>query len=133
MAAGTSFDHFFYYGLRPRLDEAIDDLTDIILQPKRSMFYNRSFGTELSGNRNMPKGGFFDALIRYDIANAVARNNSEISDGTNNSTDRRIAVSQQSIQIIKSSKGLDLSVDFIFFDGYNQINNFNIPLPLNGA
>lgn len=70
-----TFDSFFYYGENDIALECINDVSETILQPKGSMFYDRANGTDLAANRNNPRGGMLDFLMRFDIAASIARRN----------------------------------------------------------
>ncbi len=129
-AVTGTFDSFFYYGQNDITVECINDVSETILQPKGSMFYDRSNGTDLAATRNNPRGGMLDFLMRFDIAAAIARRNSEVSDGSNNTKDRRVAASQSSVEIAYPPKGgADVTVSFIMFSGLRNIRNLAVSLP----
>lgn len=125
-----TFDSFFYYGENDIALECINDVSETILQPKGSMFYDRANGTDLAANRNNPRGGMLDFLMRFDIAASIARRNNEVSDGSGNTKDRRVAASQSSVEIAYPPKGgADVTVSFIMFSGLKNIKNLGVSLP----
>jgi len=125
-----TFDSFFYYGQNDLVLECINDVSETILQPKNAMFYDRANGTDLAATRNNPRGGMLDFLMRFDIAAAIARRNNEVSDGSGNTKDRRVAASQSSVEITYPPKGgAEVTVSFITFSGLKNVRNLGVSLP----
>lgn len=113
------FDLFFYYGeqgsdLKMEIES---DLLMGMVQKKRSLFYDRRDSVGVSEKENYPNSFVLAFMARYDIVNWTAWKNTQISDGSSTYPDRRIAVSQNSIEISQRGQEMDLKVNYIpFFD-----------------
>lgn len=90
---------FLFYGDAPEDLEAEADLTCGLTQDSRSMFYHRDYGAGVSDFENAPDGLSLQVGMKYRVADWVARNNLEVSDGSNGTRDRRVLVSQGSVQV----------------------------------
>lgn len=121
----ADWDIFYYYGQLNQDLETKSDLLSGLMQPKRSMFYNRSDGAGVSDYENYPNNLLLQVGLRYDIANWINYNNTQISDGTDGSKDRRIAVSQYSIELIAKRDYLDINVNYIKYSDMNQMKSIN--------
>lgn len=117
MSEMISSDYFFYYGLVDQRAEISSDITQGVMQPKRSLFYDRSFGAGISEYENTPGGLSLEVGIKYDIASWIAQRNSEVSDGSNDTRDRRAVASQGSISVEQNGTDIDVAVLYIpYFD-----------------
>jgi len=117
----ASSDYFFNYGLLDSKDEAKHDLIEVIVQPQKSMFFFREFGAGIKNMENFPSGLRLRIAVTYGIANAVAFRNTVVTDGSEDYPDRRLAVSQDSIEYKQDDAGnLDLS---IFYFLYADVKN----------
>ena len=124
----TDIDHFFFYGqIEPR-SEIEADLRQGLMQEKRSMFYDRTFGAGVPEYENAPQGLSLQVSLKYDIASWIARRNQEVSDGTNGKRDRRAVTSQNAIQITQSADGVDVNVLYIPFFDYEKPATVTIPV-----
>jgi hypothetical protein len=93
----ASSDYFFYYDKIDYKDMCQHDLMEIAIQPKKSMYFYRDYGAGIKSCENFPVGLLMQIAITYGIANSVAKRNLTVTDGANSYPDRRIAVSQGSI------------------------------------
>lgn len=118
----ADIDIFFYYGDNDLGLEVEAELLRGILQPKKSMFYNRDEGAGVFEYENRPSGLTIDVGLRYDIANWVSVNNTRVTDGSEGYPDRRIAVSQNTIKIDRKNGQMDISVLYIPFFNYQKPN-----------
>jgi len=124
----TDIDYFFYYGLTDQRAEIEADLSQGLMQSKRSMFYDRSFGAGVPEYENAPQGLALQVSLKYDIAAWVARRNQEVSDGSNGKRDRRAITSQNAIQIVQSGDGVDVMVLYIPFFDYQKPATVTLPV-----
>ncbi len=109
-------DVFFFYGKNDLEIENESDLVAGIIQPKRSLFYNREDGCGVSSRENFPNSLTLDIGIRYDIVNWSSLRNTRVTDGSEGTVDRRVAISQNTVSFIRDNKGnLDVNVGFIPF------------------
>ena len=123
-----SWDIFFYYGETNDLDlECEYDLWEILLQPGRSLFYNRRFSAGLSQFENNPNGMSLQIFGRYEIASSIAYRNTVVSDGSEGLPDRRIAVSQNSVGFKQENGNLDIEVLYFLYHSYKQPKLKKIP------
>jgi hypothetical protein len=116
----VSWDDFFYYGKQDIRIENQNDLWIGILNDSRIYLYNRQDSVGIQ--ENLPIGFASYLLLRYNITKWVAYRNSYVVNGKNNTKDRRIAASQDSIDVKfpdqnKYSGKIDLSLLYYnFFD-----------------
>lgn len=111
----SPWDIFFYYGKGDLDTETVSDLYELLLQPKRSLFYFRRFGG-VTGFENYPLALEYTALMKYEIVNAVAYRNGYISNGQRESIDRRVATSQEFIDIENNKDGeSDVKMNYFMF------------------
>lgn len=123
------WDLFFYYGETGDLDlECRFDLYELLLQPKRSLFYARQLSAGIDQYENAPNTIRLQVLGRYEIASAVAYRNSVVTDGRNGTTDRRIAVSQNSINFKQSNENMDIDVLYFLYDNYEDSKSHSFQL-----
>jgi hypothetical protein len=121
----ADWDIFFYYGQLDTDLEIKSDLLAGIMQPKRSMFYNRADGAGASDYENYPNTLLLQVGLRYDIANWVNYNNTQCSDGTNDTIDRRVAVSQNSMEFTAVRDALNINVYYIRYADMYALQSVN--------
>lgn len=123
------FDVFFFYG---ELDQKIENESDLLaglMQPKRSMYYYRQEGAGLDGKENYPNSIALTVGLRYDIVNWVGFRNEQVTDGAENTRDRRLAMSQNQIGFLQDKEGnLDISVLYIPLSNYENPSELTIPV-----
>jgi len=117
----TDPDCFFYYGQLDLDLETQSDLIQGLMQPSRSMFYNRSDGAGVPDWENHPNDLQLQIQLRYNISMYINRRNTLVGDGNFGMIDRRVAVSQFSILMEQVSEKLDITVMYIPFADYQQI------------
>lgn len=125
-----NMDLFFYYGEKGS-DPDMETQSDIvagILQAKRSLFYDRKDSTGVPDKQNYPNSFILGFMTRYDIVNWNAWRNTQVSDGTNGNPDRRVVMSQTSIEITQSGQELDLNVKYIPFGNMRKVSSLTIPI-----
>ena len=124
------FDLFFFYG---KLDIELEnehDLVEGIVQPKRSLFYNRQDGTGIQQMENHPNIMALQITIRALITMFVGLRNTRVSDGRNGQRERRLAVSQNSIRFVKGKQGreLDVIINYISFNSFDRLQSTEAPV-----
>ena len=117
----SDFEIFLGYGDFDTLLETESDLMEGLLQPKRTLFYNRSDGAGVPNYENHPNDLILNIGLKYDIAKWANYRNTQVGDGNDGTTDRRVAVSQNAIRITQAGQNLDIEVYYIPFIDYNQI------------
>ena len=123
-----SWDNFFYYGQNDFDLELEFDLMLLLLQHPRSLFYDNQESGGIAGYENFPNGLSLQVYGRFAIAAAVAWKNKQVSDGSNGTIDRRIAVSQNSINFKVNKGELDVEVTYIPFSDYTKYRTFTASL-----
>lgn len=113
LSSKSAWEAFFYYGEIDQEDESLYDLHELLLQQKRSLFYFRRAGGGVSEYENVPSSIML-SLAKAEIANAIAYRNSYVSDGSDGLRDRRIAVSQEYIDIKQVDLG-EINVEIYYF------------------
>jgi hypothetical protein len=122
-------DNFFYYGSNDLESEVSSDVLQNLLQPKRSLFYNRSYDAAgLSDYENYPDGMTLQVGIPYNAVESLAKRNYNVSDGQNGTIDRRVAVSQSSIQILRQRGEISVNVYFILLGNMTKLSSVSIPI-----
>lgn len=124
------FDVFFYYGQNDLPLETRSDVLANILQPKRSLFYNRSLDSAgVSAYENSPVGLTMRVNLPYDVVSSLSRRNQFVSNGENGTRDRRVAVSQSTVRIVARDNGnVDITVLYIPLADFNQTENLQVGL-----
>jgi len=127
----SNLDVFFYYG-EPGSDQLVETESDLlagIIQPKRTLYYNRRDSSGVPEKENFPNSFVLAISTRYDIANWNSYRNTQVSDGSNGTPDRRVAISQNSIEINQDQKGeMDVKIGFIPFASFQQQRTLSLPI-----
>lgn len=120
---------FFYWGEVPLEDEVDDDVRAALLQPRRSMFYNRGYGCDLTSYENSPVSFLTQVQLKYEAVRALANRNSVVTDGSSG-PDRRAATSQSIIEVepAKDGAGYDMSVNYVMLSDMSRPRNASIPV-----
>lgn len=112
----ADFDMFFYYGQNDILDEIQSDINIMLAQPKRSLFYSRSYGAAgVQEYENAPNAVNIAVSVPYDIVKEISKRNSIVSNGQDGGPDRRVAISQNTIKIEQDKDTLNIKVLYIPF------------------
>ena len=125
----TSIDNFFYYGLQDLSFENKCDMYQLALQPKNSLYYNRSDGGGVQDYINFPVGFMIQVGIKYSLAGAVARRNSLVTNGQNNTKNRQTYTSQNAIDVQYSDKG-NVDVQLNYYDAFDFTDLKSVNLPV---
>lgn len=125
----TSTDNFFYYGLQGLSFENKCDMYQLTLQPKNSLYYNRSDGGGVQDYINFPVGFMIQVGIKYSLAGAVARRNSLVTNGQNNTKNRQTYTSQNAIDVQYSDKG-NVDVQLNYYDAFDFTDLKSVNLPV---
>jgi len=112
----VSWDFFFYADQLPIIDEIDADLLLGLLQRIGTLLFNREDGTEIPNEEQRPFTAFKAIMLRNSIINFIGRRNTEVSDGTINDRDYRVAASQTSIEFQQPKPG-----DLDAFVGYFRL------------
>ena len=125
----SDLDVFFFYDENPLELENESDLVAGLIQPRRSMFYNRQDGCGISSRENLPNSLTLEIGLRYDIVNWASLRNRLVSDGSDDTRDRRIALSQNTVSFVRNKKGdLDIKVAYIPFANIKAPGSVQAPL-----
>jgi len=124
----SSMGSFFYWGLEDLPTEINDDVQWGLIQPKRSMFYNRGYGAGLAEFENAPIGLQSMVLIKYEAAKFMAVRNSVVTNGSSGYPERRVATSQDIITVDVDGNGqapgLNVNVPFIMLTNMKKSRGF---------
>lgn len=120
LEALSNSDFFFYYGDMPLEAECAHDVMEIALQSKNSMSYFRDNGGGISGYENHPNTLKTQVMTRFAIADSLAKRNTYVASGQNDEPDRRVAVSQFSIDISGEGGNMDIAIIFFMFSNLNN-------------
>lgn len=125
----SDIDTLFFHGTLSLDYETECEIFAGVIQPERSLFYNRNEGCGVDTAENYPNSAIAQIGLKYSIMNFIAWRNTIVSDGSNGKPDRRVAASQSSIEVDSDTEGnIDISVFYITFANYKQIQNVSIPL-----
>lgn len=122
-----TMDYFFYNGQNPLDEEIKHDLILGLLQPRRSLFYDRNHGAGINEYENYPNSLILQINLRFNIASWISRRNGEVSAGEEDRPDRRVAVSQHTININGNQGNIDVAVNYISFADYNTPQTITVP------
>jgi hypothetical protein len=103
---------FFYWDQAPLADVTADDVLAGLVQPKRSLFYSRSYGAGISDYEAAPISLSMMVMLRYEAARFMAIRNGLVTDG-NDGPDRRAATSQDLVTVQQDGAGLDVVVPYV--------------------
>jgi hypothetical protein len=124
-----SMDSFFNWGNRELGQEIEDDIVLGLLQPKRSLFYSRSYGAGINMLENTPASITLQILGRYEVAKFMGYRNSVVTNGQNGLPDRRAVASQGSIDISVDRAGqVDFTVNYIPLYDYQSQKSVGLPV-----
>ena len=130
----SDFDIFFYYAENGG-DVDLEIQSDVLMgltQPKKLLFYDNQEGAGVKEKENSPLSLIFQIGVSVNIVNWISKRNTEVTDGTNGTTDRRVAISQQSIQMQYDDKGqLQISATYIPFKDAKNPNTSSLPISIN--
>jgi hypothetical protein len=119
-----SIAHFFAWGTEPLADEVQADLELGMVQPKRSLFYDRSYGAGVPDRENGPVSAVGLVGIKYDVASFVALRNSKVSDGSGGTRDRRVAASQSTVDVtVKKTGEVDVHLGYILYSDMSSMKS----------
>lgn len=121
-------DYFFFYGDNELADEISSDLQQLINQPSRSLFYNRSNDAAgIDQYENVPNVLAQTILIPYTIVDAISRRNTYVGDGQNGTRDRRIVASQSTVKVESEGSQMNISVFYIPLFNINDAQQTTVP------
>ncbi len=108
-----NWDFFFYADTLDIKEEIEADLILGLVQPVKSLYFNREDGTLIPKKENIPVNLKQAISLRFDIARFIAKRNTEVSDGADNGRDYRVAASQSTIEFKKPRVGeLEINVGY---------------------
>ena len=122
----STSDFFFYYD---QVDQHLlteSDLYSLLTQPAGALFYNYEYGAGISNAENAPNGITLEIILRYAILTALATRNSRVASGQDNLPDRRVASSQQAIEISRDGGELNITLNYIEYadmSSLRQVSN----------
>ena len=125
----SDINNMFYYGINDLRNELRHDIVQGIIQPRGTLFYGRQFGAGVRDFESYPNGLTLQIGLRYAIVDFIARRNQVVSNGTNGTRDRRVAVSHNSIRITKDGPGnLNVDIYYIPLADYENPDRITVPL-----
>lgn len=123
----ASIENFFFYGQGNIEQEIKHDILVGVTNPKRTMFYDREYGTDIDSYENKPISATMEVGIAFSVVEFMARRNNRVSDGSNGTRDRRVASSQSVIEISsKNRNDIDVEIRYIPFNDYEKIDSVSI-------
>lgn len=121
----TDFDNFFYYGQGDLLTEIKSEVLMTLIQPMRSLFYNRSYdSSEVSKYENMPNSIVLQVLIPYAVVAALSLRNTIVTAG-DLGPDRRVAVSQSLVDVELGISDINITVQFIPMLDFSRLESLS--------
>lgn len=124
----SSTEYFFLYDKIPIEQMNEHELMLILIQPKQSLYYNRSIGAGVQDSENYPNGMAMNVSLRYAIVNSVANRNAQVVSSDGQRPERRIALGWESVGLRKAGKDMDLLAYYVNLNNYEQANNVSLPL-----
>lgn len=124
------FDVFYFHGEGDLGTEIASDIQQLVIQPNRSLFYNRNNDSAgVDEYENVPNTLVQQILIPYNVALAISKRNTYVGDGTGNTKDRRVVVSQNTVKFESNQGELDISVFYIPLFNINARENATVKIP----
>lgn len=106
----SDVDNFFFSGEVDIDTQITSEVLQSLMQPKRSMFFNRSFGAGIPDYENKPLTAQLQIGMAYDIITGIARRNQEVPNGSDGTTDYRAVASQSGVVVEADGDTLGVSV-----------------------
>jgi len=97
-----------------------------ILQPKRSLYYDREEGAGIANRENYPNAVYLRIMGAFDIVNAITFLNTQVTDGRDANPDRRVAISQTSINFRQKGGDLDIEALYIPYKDFTNPNTVSV-------
>jgi hypothetical protein len=116
---------FFYYGQSDLDLETEHDIFLGVCQPPSSMFYNRSDSAKVELYENYPNTILLQIGVRYYIISWIMYRNSNVSDGTEGTVDRRVAASQEYMNLEQSGSNMNIDIFYIPLAAYWDMKSIN--------
>lgn len=123
-----AWDLFFYYGKANSDDETRQDIINGLGTSKNKLFYNRSDSAGINDYENNPIGFAFQVGSKFNIIKWLSYRNTYTGDGKNGKKERRIATSQNQIEVILNKTSIDINVFYILFNNINKNNTLTVPV-----
>jgi hypothetical protein len=120
-------DWFFYWGQMSLDDEVREDIRAVVIQPRKSIFYDRSYGSAVGEAENSGSQLVKQIGARYSAVQAIALRNGRVTDGTNG-PDRRVLTSQAIIGIEDTENGFNLEVYYTPMSGTRRVQKVVAPI-----
>lgn len=130
----NNLDAFFYYGTsRGDIDVEIkDDIKAGVIQKKRSIYYNRQYGSDITRRENYPNTSILTISFRYDVINWIVNRNENLPALEGSQKDRRVAVSQSTINFFNDDKGnVEIDLYYIPFSKNRKADTITLPVGVN--
>lgn len=126
----ADFDNFFYYGSGDLEDEIASDLLQLLVQPKRSLYYSRSRNSA-GIPENYPNSSRYKFLVPYDAISAISKRNNTVGNGQSGTKERRVATSQNMVLVEQKSSLVNISLFYIPFTNVNIKTKVGFQVGLN--
>ncbi len=118
-------DTFFYYGLGDLTSETTSDIYQGVIQPDRSLYYDRQNGCGLSSKENFPSSLTLEISAKYNIVKWLGYRNTQLPESEK---DRRVTASQGSIELKQKDGKTSVSLLYIPFANISQPQPVQMPL-----
>lgn len=122
-----SMNWFFYWGQMKLDDEIKADVLAVVMQPKKRIFYDRSYGSGVADAENSGSQLVRQIGGRFAAVQAIAMRNGRVTDGTNG-PDRRVLTSQSVVEIEDTDTGFNLEVYYVPVDGTRRAQKVIAPI-----
>jgi hypothetical protein len=124
----ANMDAFFFYEDLPLDHSTEHDVAVGVMQPKRTLYYDREDSAGISEYENLPSGIYTEIVVKYDIASWVSRRNQFVGNGEDGTADRRIATSQSVITVERRGGEIDVNIVFASFADIQTPTRLTAPL-----
>lgn len=124
-----TIDYFFYRGLCPLGEEVQHDVVMGLFQPKRQLIYNRADGAGIIELSNAPAGASFTVKAKYNVASWAGRRNREVANGSGGLPDRRVALSQATVNVSFPKRG-EVNITVLYIPLYDYKKTVAVSAPL---
>jgi len=120
---------FFFWGVVDLPTEVNDDIQMSLVQPRRTLFYNRGYGCGITDYENAPVSIGTLTMIKYEVVRIMALRNAVVTDG-NTGVDRRAAASQDTVDVVQNGPNVDVSVRYVLLS--DMTRNKTVPIQIGG-
>lgn len=128
LSEAASSDVFFFHDSMDVSKQIEADLLSGLIQPKRALFYNRNYGCDIPAMENKPVSMIQQVLAAFGAIGLIGTRNTRVANGANGNPDRRVASSQDKVEIETDGGEINISVGYVELRDISQMREASTPI-----